>query len=151
MPDVVNACIKHQNIFLRYPNALRPWQHVLEPLSAYLILAKQLYESPPSYTQAWNFGPHEEQGRTVSWLTDTIIQCWGSRIKWIQNLNLCEYETNLLRLNSTKANQLLGWKPQWSIETAIVKTVEWYKSYFKEENMQKITLSQINAFQKKLA
>lgn len=148
IPDVVNACIKQQNISLRYPNALRPWQHVLEPLNAYLILAKQLYKSPPSFTQAWNFGPNEDQAKNVSWVTDTIINYWGSKIKWIQDAGEASYETNLLRLNSAKANQSLGWKSRWSIETALEKTVEWYQSYFKEENMQKITFAQIYEFQK---
>ncbi|MEN9446745.1 MAG: hypothetical protein RJA25_34 [Bacteroidota bacterium] len=151
VPDVVNACIKQQNISLRYPDALRPWQHVLEPLSAYLMLAKHLYESPAAYTQAWNFGPSEDQDKTVSWLTDTLIKYWGSGIKWIQNSSELKRETNLLRLNSTKAKQFLGWKSQWSIETTLAKTVEWYQSYFKEENMQNITLKQIDEFQKTLA
>lgn len=150
VPDIVNACIKQQTISLRYPNALRPWQHVLEPLHAYLTLAKQLFESPPSFTQAWNFGPNEEQGRTVSWLTDTIIRYWGSGIKWTQNCSEPKYETNFLRLSSAKANRSLGWNPQWNIETAIAKTVEWYKSYLKEGNMQEITLAQIAEFQKTL-
>jgi CDP-glucose 4,6-dehydratase len=151
VPDVVNACIKQQNISLRYPNALRPWQHVLEPLHGYLTLAKQLYESSPSYTQAWNFGPSEDQDKSVSWLTDAIIKYWGSEIKWIQNSIEPKHETNLLRLNSAKAKQSLGWKSQWNIETALTKTVEWYQSYFKEENMQNITLKQIDEFQKTLA
>lgn len=150
VPDIVDACISQQNISLRYPNALRPWQHVLESLYAYLTLAKQLLESPPSFMQAWNFGPHEEQNRTVSWLTDTIIKYWGSGIKWMQCTHPHEYETNFLRLNSSKANHSLGWKNQWNIETAIVKTVEWYKSYLNGKNMQKITLSQIDEFQQVL-
>lgn len=150
VPDVVKACIKQENIFLRYPNALRPWQHVLEPLYGYLTLAKQLFESPPSFIQAWNFGPNEEQDRTVSWLTDALIKHWESRIKWIQNMSEHPYETSLLRLNSTKAKQFLGWKSQWPIETAIIKTIEWYKNYLKEKNMQEITLAQIDEFQKNL-
>jgi len=150
VPDVVNACVKQQNISLRYPNALRPWQHVLEPLHGYLTLAKQLYESSPSYTQAWNFGPSEDQDKTVSWLTDALINYWGSGIKWIPNSSELKHETNLLRLNSTKAERFLGWKSQWNIETALAKTVEWYQSYFKEENMQNISLEQIDEFQKTL-
>lgn len=150
VPDVVNACVKNQNILLRYPNALRPWQHVLEPLHGYLTLAKQLYEALPSYMQAWNFGPSEGQDKTVSWLTEAIIKYWGGGIKWIQNSNELKYETHLLRLNSTKARQFLGWKSQWNIETALEKTIEWYQSYFKEENMQKITLAHIDEFQKAL-
>lgn len=151
VPDVVSACKKNQNISLRYPHALRPWQHVLEPLNGYLTLARQLYESSPSYTQAWNFGPNEDQARSVSWVADAIIKYWGSEIKWIQNTNELKYETNLLRLNSTKAKQFLGWESQWDIEAALEKTIEWYQSYFKEENMEKITLAHIDEFQKNLA
>lgn len=151
VPDVVNACVKNQNIALRYPNALRPWQHVLEPLHGYLRLAKQLYESSSSYVEAWNFGPSESQAKSVSWITDTIINYWGSGIKWITNTHERKYETNLLRLNSTKAKQSLGWKNQWDIEAALAKTVEWYQSYFKEENMKNITLAQIDEFQKTFA
>lgn len=148
VPDVVNACIKKQNIFLRYPNALRPWQHVLEPLNGYLTLAQQLYDAAPSFTQAWNFGPNEDQAKSVSWIADAIIDYWGSGIKWMQDTNELNYETNVLRLNSTKAKQYLGWKNFWNIETALEKTLEWYQGYFKEKNMQNFTLAHIDEFQK---
>mgnify|MGYP000279390808 FL=1 len=84
----------------------------------------------------------------MSWLTDALIKHWESGIKWIQNTSEPPYETSLLRLNSTKAKEFLAWKSQWPIETAIVKTIEWYKNFLKEKNMQEITLAQIDEFQK---
>ncbi len=150
VPDIVNACIKQQDILLRYPDALRPWQHVLEPLNAYLILAKRLYESTASYVDAWNFGPDEEQAlKTVSWLAERIIQNWGCAIKWIKSTQAHKYEASLLRLNSSKANLNLAWKPCWDIGTTINHTISWYKDYLSGENMQEKSLTQICEFLKK--
>ncbi|MFM2322826.1 MAG: CDP-glucose 4,6-dehydratase, partial [Pseudomonadota bacterium] len=150
VPDIVNACIKQQDILLRYPDALRPWQHVLEPLNAYLILAKQLYESSPGYTDAWNFGPDENQAlKTVSWLAERIIQNWGCTIKWIKSTQAHKHEASLLKLNSSKANLNLAWKPCWDIETAISHTIGWYKDYIRGEGMQKKSLAQISEFLEK--
>lgn len=150
VPDIVNACIKQQDILLRYPDALRPWQHVLEPLNAYLALAKRLYKSSPSYTDAWNFGPDENQSlKTVSWVAELIIQNWGCAIKWIKSTQAHKYEASLLRLNSSKANLNLAWKACWDVETAINYTINWYKDYLRGEDMQNKSLAQISEFLKR--
>ena len=149
VPDIVSACVKQHTIELRYPHAVRPWQHVLEPLSGYLAIAKRLYLSPATYAEAWNFGPSEEQGfKTVAWLTDRVITLWGANINWIKSDQIHDHETTLLRLNSSKANSLLDWNGQWDIEITIKNTVNWYKAYLQGENMLQRTLDQINEFNK---
>lgn len=148
IPDIVNACIAQQDIMLRYPDAIRPWQHVLEPLNAYLILAKHLYETPVTYSEAWNFGPDDKQGfKSVCWLAETIIGQWGSSISWIKSTQQHEHETNTLILDSQKA-RTLRWKPHWNIETAINHTVNWYKDYVNGKDMYAASLAQIFKFQK---
>ncbi|MES2998398.1 MAG: CDP-glucose 4,6-dehydratase [Pseudomonadota bacterium] len=146
IPDIVNACIEQEDVLLRYPNALRPWQHVLEPLKGYLILAEQLYKSPNHYSGEWNFGPNEEDVKSVSWIADKIIQHWNRRGKWLLDERDHLYESVLLKLDSTKARSNLAWKPLWGIEQALNKTVDWYQSCKKGENMKEKTLYQIIEF-----
>ncbi len=147
VPDIINACIKEENLFLRYPNALRPWQHVLEPLSAYLLLIQRLYELP-EYSGAWNFGPDEYDTKTVSWITDYIISYLKSPIKWFLNEKESPYESSHLKLDSSKAKANLGWMPCWSIEKCLDKAISWYQAYQRNEDMFKISLSQIKEFMK---
>ena len=148
VPDIINACIDKKNISLRYPHALRPWQAVLEPLSGYMMLAEALYLSSSSshYAESWNFGPDEENVKSVSWLADYIIDCWKSPIQW--NLDRADfpYEADYLKLDSSKAKQHLGWRPRWSIEKCLNQTIAWYQAYQRKEDMYKKTLCQINDF-----
>jgi CDP-glucose 4,6-dehydratase len=146
VPDIIYACINQETILLRYPDALRPWQHVLEALNGYLMLAERLYESPASYSGSWNFGPNEED-KSVSWVVNKINQLWKNQsINWILDENSHLPESELLRLDSTKARINLKWKPRWRIEQALNKTVEWYQAYAAKENMRDKTLLQIKAF-----
>ncbi|MCZ6914050.1 MAG: CDP-glucose 4,6-dehydratase [Rickettsia endosymbiont of Ixodes persulcatus] len=147
VPDVINACINQKTLLLRYPNALRPWQHVLEPLHGYLILAKHLYQSPEHYSGSWNFGPNEEDIKSVSWMVDSIMQRWPTKTNWQLAENSQPHESTLLTLDSTKAKLNLAWKPQWGIEQAVNKTVECYQVYCKKaDEMKAKMLLQINEF-----
>ncbi len=147
VPDIINACIKEENLFLRYPSALRPWQHVLEPLSAYLLLTQRLYEQP-EYSGPWNFGPDEYDTKAVSWITNYIINYLRSPIKWFLNENESPYESSHLKLDSSKAKANLGWMPCWSIEKCLDKAINWYQAYQENEDMFEMSLSQINEFMK---
>lgn len=147
IPDIINACINQKTILLRYPNALRPWQHVLEPLHGYLILAERLYQSPDRYSGSWNFGPNEEEVKSVSWMVDSIIKRWPTQTSWQSVENSQPHESTLLKLDSTKAKLKLAWKPQWGIEQALNKTVECYQVYCeKADDMKAKMLLQINDF-----
>lgn len=146
VPDIVNACIKQENIMLRYPGALRPWQHVLQPLYGYLILAEKLYYSPDVYAESWNFGPAIENIKSVSWVADYLINIFDSPIKWLKDETKHLHEASILQLDCTKAEKNLDWTQVWDLEKGLKKTVEWFKAYQFGENMQDNTVKQINQF-----
>lgn len=145
VPDCVRALETNKTIEIRNPSATRPWQHVLEPLSGYLLLAAKMYEKPQKYCGAWNFGPNQNSIITVGEIAGMIVEKWGSG-SWIDRPNQCElHEANLLSLDISKARSHLIWLPVWDIETTIDKTVEWYKKY-KRKDLYKICLAQIREF-----
>lgn len=146
VPDVLTACMKQEDILLRYPDALRPWQHVLQPLYGYLILIKRLYSSPENYSESWNFGPDLQDIKSVSWVTDYLIESCNSSIRWIKDENKHLYEASTLQLDCTKAKEHLDWTSVWNLEIGLKKTVEWFSGYQDGENMLEKTLSQINQF-----
>ena len=129
VPDCVRALESKKPIETRNPRATRPWQHVLEPLSGYLLLASKMYKEPQKYCGAWNFGPNHESIITVGEIVDMIVEKWGSG-SWIDKSNQDEpHETNLLSLDISKAKTYLKWAPVCDIETTVVKTIDWYKEY----------------------
>lgn len=146
VPDVLTACFKQEDILLRYPNALRPWQHVLQPLSGYLSLAERLYCAPEDYSEAWNFGPDSEDIKPVSWVTDYLIKMNNSSIRWILDKNKHLHEASTLQLDCSKAKARLDWVSIWNLETGLQKTTEWFHSYQEGLPMFEKTLSQINQF-----
>lgn len=149
VPDIINACINRQSVLIRSPHAVRPWQHVLNSLSGYLLLAQCLYESPETYVGAWNFGPNEDDARSVDWLANHIIDLWGSdasRQVDIKNRPVALHEANFLRLDSSKAKQKLGWQPRWSLSEGLRQTVSWYRDFARGLNMHLITLNQIKNY-----
>lgn len=152
VPDCVRAITGNEDIIIRYPSAIRPWQHVLEPLSGYLILAERLWNDGPKYTGAWNFGPGENETWSVGELTRHIYKLWGRDIP--ENLGANSgvrnpHEAGFLKLDCSKARSLLGWRPKCSVRSALEKTVEWYSGYYAGQNKQELselTLGQINKF-----
>ena len=144
IPDAIKAFESKTDLILRNPNSIRPWQHVLEPLSGYLILAQQLYKSGSSFSGAWNFGPPVEDSRPVNEVINILEKYWKGNVNWREEKQSSNFhEANLLMLDCSKAYQKLSWKPRWGIETAIKKTAEWYTTYKKGDDMQKFTLKQI--------
>lgn len=148
IPDCIKACSSKRPIIIRYPNAVRPWQHVLEPLLGYLLLAKSLYEHGCKHAGAWNFGPNDEDSKPVKWLVEKIIEIWKENASWENDSSFNPYEASSLRLDCFKANSELGWSPVWDLNTALQKTVEWFKAYIKNEEMLDFTISQIQAYEK---
>lgn len=146
VPDAIKAFELSQPLLIRNPLATRPWQHVLEPLSGYLILAQSLYRDGSSFASGWNFGPRDEDNRSVQEVVELIISQWGQSAKWEKEGSEQPHEAGLLKLDCSKARQQLGWTPKWDLETAIEKIVGWQKSFQGNANMQEFSLAQINQY-----
>lgn len=146
IPDFLRAIDHGETLTIRSPSAIRPWQHVLEPLSGYLLLAERLYEEGEAFAEAWNFGPNDEDAKPVSWIVERLCaQMPGS--KWqIQNARQ-PHEAGLLKLDSSKAKTKLGWAPRWNLETALIKVVEWHRATRDGLDMVEVTRSQISSYQ----
>jgi CDP-glucose 4,6-dehydratase len=146
IPDIINSVLHNQPITLRNQNAVRPWQHVLDPLNAYLRLAQACYFSKSEFSGAWNFGPDVKDSRNVSWVTERILELWG-RNDEIKRCNAESYkETNYLKLDCTKAHEFLDWKPVWEVDYTLKQVVDWYKAYQEGKDMYKVSCVQIENF-----
>jgi CDP-glucose 4,6-dehydratase len=146
IPDAIKAFEANKPLMIRNPLARRPWQHVLEPLSGYLILAQALYEQGSEFASGWNFGPSDEDNRSVKEVVDLIVSGWGETARWEKEELEQFHEANLLKLDCSKARTQLGWIPKWNLETAVQKIVEWQKAFQTQENMQEVSLAQINHY-----
>ena len=146
IPDCINAIEAGEPIRLRNPDATRPWQHVLEPLSGYLLLAARLYEEPKRWGGSWNFGPSSKDVRTVQNVAEIIIGHLGRGKIEIVESRTQVYESKLLQLNCDKSHQLLGWSPRWHIEKTLEATAVWYKTIINGGNAEVITREQIYEF-----
>lgn len=146
IPDLLAAFAGHRPAKLRRPRSIRPWQHVLEPLSGYLCLAERLFREP-SLAGAWNFGPGEDDCLCAGDLADKLARLWGEDAHW-QNIETdFPHEAGVLRLDSSKARQILGWKPRFSLDEALEETIFWQKNWLTAGNMKTITLQQIERHQ----
>lgn len=148
IPDCVRALAKGEPIIIRNPTATRPWQHVLDPLSGYLLLAKRLTENPEQFSGPWNFGPQASDQITVKDLAERFIASWGSgKIKLPRTNAKAPHEAHLLQLSIDKAVSELCWQPVWDSTAAIDRTVEWYRSWHTNDGLlKKISIGQINEF-----
>lgn len=147
VPDVMQGILEKRTIKIRYPNAIRPWQHVLEPLNGYLLLAENLWQNGLDFIGAWNFGPDDNDVKPVSWLVDKISQRWGEKLT-LQIENNHPYEASRLILDCNKAKTKLGWVPKTNLELAISLVVEWYKNYAQHKDVREFTEQQIQNFMK---
>lgn len=142
IPDLLRAQEAGQILRVRSPMAVRPWQHVLEPLAGYLMVAERLVTNGSDYAEAWNFGPAESDSKSVSWVVERLCQKI-TNLRW-EVENTCQpHEAGMLRLDSAKAKEKLGWIPRWSLETALDKTVEWHLAWRQHQSMADISLRQI--------
>lgn len=146
--DCMKALLGNKPIVVRYPDAVRPWQHILEPLFGYLLLAQLLYQDGASFTGGWNFGPNDEDAKPVRWLVERIIEMWGNNVSWMIDQDNNPYETHCLKLDCSKAKSRLGWSPQWDLKLALEKTIDWYKAYFNHKDMLNVTIGQIQNYEK---
>mgnify|MGYP001261336810 CR=1 FL=1 len=149
IPDFFKALNKNETLRIRSPNAIRPWQHVLEPISGYLMLAEKLITEGNKYSEAWNFGPEENETKKVSQIAEYLCsKIKGSRFE-IEN-SLQPHEAQLLKLDSSKAKTKLAWKNQWNLEITLNKTIEWYQAWRNQEDMKDISISQINCYEEQM-
>jgi CDP-glucose 4,6-dehydratase len=131
IPDIVRSIVSKQDIVIRSPNATRPWQHVMEPLSGYLWLGINLFEEPEKYATAWNFGPYGDETKTVKNIVDNILKLWKpENTKLIVNEDHSGAESKLLSLDCAKAQHELNWRATWSVEETLDAIVSWYKNYY---------------------
>ncbi len=145
IPDLLAAFSQNQTAQLRRPNAVRPWQHVLEPLAGYLLLAEHL-STKPTTNAAWNFGPNEQDCLPAGAIADRLAKLWGDDAAWEQEAHAFPHEAGLLRLDSSLARRQLGWQPCWSLDSALAATISWHKNWLTVTNMRDYTLGQIEKY-----
>ena len=146
IPDCVRAVSKGQKIAVRNPHSTRPYQHVLEPLGAYLKIVQAQYENPKK-AGAYNVGPDDRDCITTGTLADLFCGAWQQGAEW-ENLYVGgPHEANFLKLDCSRIRNVLNWKPHWQVKTAVEKTVDWYQAYLAEENMTVFTERQIREYE----
>ncbi|MBK1694621.1 CDP-glucose 4,6-dehydratase [Chromatium weissei] len=147
IPDFLRALDAGETVTIRSPNAVRPWQHVLDPIAGYLKLAERLYDTAGAvYAEAWNFGPAEADVRSVAWLMDWLcVKC--SEARWRSAVTPQPYETTILKVDSAKARTQLGWQPHWELTEALNRTLAWHWAWRQDIDMQQFSLEQIAAHQ----
>ncbi len=144
LPDCVRSVLKGETIVIRNAQAVRPWQHVLEPLSGYIMLAQRLCEDGPRFSQAWNFGPDDRDARPVEWLVKRFCTKWGGDVSYTAGGGIDQpHEAHHLKLDSSKARIELGWYPRWNLERAVDCVVEWTGAYAQGKDMKTVCLKQI--------
>jgi CDP-glucose 4,6-dehydratase len=147
IPDILRSFEKGESVVIRNPKATRPWQHVLEPLSGYLILAEKLYKNQKEYAEGWNFGPNEKDVKPVSWIMDKMISEWPAS-SWELDQNSNPHEADFLKLDISKVKSKLGWKPIWGLSHTLEKIIGWHKAWLDKEDMQTICLAEIEEYTK---
>jgi CDP-glucose 4,6-dehydratase len=145
IPDIMRAALTDEELLIRNPNAIRPWQHVLNPLSGYLKLAESLWESHDS-ADGWNFGPDDRDARPVHWILERLSELWGEPIPWRHDGGAHPHEAMYLRLDSSKARVRLGWVPRWDLDQALASIVSWYKAFQAGSDLREHSLRQIEEF-----
>ena len=143
LPDIYRAAAAREPVCIRNPKAVRPWQHVLEPLAGYLLLAERLHTDGPRVAEAWNFGPDKTDSRPVAEVVERVVKLWGDGLRWEPDPGSHPHEALLLRLDSAKARKRLAWQPQLPLDEALAWTVDWYKAHLRREDMRGVTLAQI--------
>jgi CDP-glucose 4,6-dehydratase len=146
VPDILKACERGEPVVIRNPRATRPWQHVLEPLSGYLTLAERLYTDGQEYAEGWNFGPNDDDARPVQWIVEHLVANWGRNASWQLDGGTHPHEANYLKLDISKANARLGWRPRWDLATTLHHITTWHQAWLAHENVQQLCLQQIQQY-----
>nr|WP_245589029.1 CDP-glucose 4,6-dehydratase [Desulfatirhabdium butyrativorans] len=147
VPDCLRSFLNGEKVRIRNPQAIRPWQHVLEPLSGYLCLAQQLYRKGRQFAEAWNFGPEDRDTRTVEWVVQRLCEKWGKGAAYEIDPDRHPAEASILKLDCSKARMALGWAPRWNIEMALDAVVEWTALYRTGQDPRRLCVQQIEAYE----
>jgi CDP-glucose 4,6-dehydratase len=147
VPDILRAFERTQPVVIRNPYATRPWQHVLEPLSGYLMLAESLYTAEQEFAEGWNFGPHDEDVRPVQWIVEYLVNTWGNRAGWKLDAGIHPHEASYLKLDISKAKDRLGWQPRWKLSKALTNIADWHRQWLAKDDVQANCLQQISDYQ----
>lgn len=146
IPDFLRAMDANETLVIRSPAAIRPWQHVLEPLSGYILLAEKLYSEPEKYSQAWNFGPSEQDAQNVEWIVNRLVESMPGTA-WAHDKSKHPHEANYLKLDSSKARNNLNWQPRWNLDQALKRIIQWHKGWRNGEDMNQLTMQQITEYE----
>ncbi|MBJ7309760.1 CDP-glucose 4,6-dehydratase [Rugamonas sp. CCM 8940] len=147
IPDMVRAIGAGRPVQIRSPHAIRPWQHVLEPLSGYLTLAEHLYQQGAAFAEGFNFGPHDSDARPVEWIIERLCQSWGEGAAWQLDAAPQPHEAHYLKLDCSKAHARLRWQPRWNLGQTIDHIVAWHQAHGAGADMRALTLAQIEQYQ----
>ena len=148
IPDCINALLENKKIMIRNPNAIRPWQHVLEPLSGYLILAEKLYKDGIRFAEGWNFGPDDNDAKPVEWIVQKMCEHWGEGAAYEIDSGIHPHEAHYLKLDCSKAKGRLNWLPKWKLEYTLENIIDWVQAYNEKADMCTICLQQIDDYMK---
>ena len=146
IPDILRALQAGEPVAIRNPNATRPWQHVLEPLSGYLLLAERLVIEGQAYAEGWNFGPNDEDAQSVRWIVERLCATWGAGASSLLQSGNHPHEANYLKLDISKARHRLQWSPRWSLDLALEKIIEWHRAWLAGQDTQTTCVEQINQY-----
>lgn len=150
LPDILAAFEQGRPATIRNPNAVRPWQHVLEPLRGYLTLAERLYAHGPEFAEGWNFGPNDEDAKPVGWIAQQMASLWGQNAQWQTDSGEHPHEANFLKLDMSKARSRLNWHPTLRLPDALKLIVDWSKQRRAGADMRALTLAQIHRYQQSM-
>lgn len=146
VPEIVQAAMAGRPALIRNPEATRPWQHVLDPLSGYMLLAEKLCIDGPGYAEGWNFGPRDEDAKSVAWIAQRLTEIWKDDSNWKVTDGEYPHEAHYLKLDCSKAAARLGWHPRWNIDQALAAVVQWYKGYQSNEELRELMIRQIENY-----
>lgn len=146
IPDTIRAFEHGQTVKIRSPQAIRPWQHVLEPLSGYLLTAQLLWQEGSSFAEGWNFGPNDDDAKPVEWIVEHLTKYWGDGVSWSLDGEIHPHEAGYLKLDCSKAKMRMGWKPRWHLDETLARIVAWHKAFLAGQDMKAYTLNEIEEY-----
>lgn len=146
IPDMLGAFQTRKTVCIRSPHAIRPWQHVLEPLSGYLLTAQFLWAHGSEYAEGWNFGPDDNDAKPVQWIVECLTHLWGGDASWKLDGDNHPHEAGYLKLDCSKAKLRMGWHPRWGLDETLGRIVAWHKAWLEGTDMKTYTLNEIDQY-----
>ncbi|MEY0429517.1 CDP-glucose 4,6-dehydratase [Providencia rettgeri] len=146
IPDMLKAFSSNEKVEIRNPYSIRPWQHVLEPLSGYITVAEHLYKHGCEYAEGWNFGPKDEDAKPVEWIANQLSSLWGENAEWFISDGEHPHEAHYLKLDCSKAKMRLNWQAVWNLQQTLEKIVDWQKAWLNKEDMYQYTVNEIKEY-----